>query len=114
MNARTITLAAAAALAGTVLLTPAASAAPEPPDSCPNNNMCVYSQGGFGGNEISAPPQIPFDIPANFGGVHSWYNNSDVRWCAHFASGGVYQLDTRQGLGQVYYDVISVAADGSC
>lgn len=120
MKVQLVATGAALALCGAVLFAPAAGASPagtDPPENCPDGNMCVYSDGGFGGNEISSPPSIPIDIPGNFGDVRSFYNNSSVRWCAHFgpaAGGGEYQVDPYTGVGRSFYDIVRAAADGSC
>jgi hypothetical protein len=113
---RILVTASLGALSAALLLAPSASAA-SPPDTCPGGDMCVYSQAGFGGNEISSPPSIPIDVPGNFGGVHSFYNNSSVRWCGHISiatGGGEYQIDPDVGLGTTFNDIQRFAVDGSC
>jgi hypothetical protein len=85
------------------------------PESCPVGNMCVYSQETFKGNEISSPISIAIDIPGNFGGVHSWYNNTPARWCVTLDTGGTTYIDP-YGFSNYSpaYTIVSLAANGKC
>lgn len=112
MQSTLLGIAAAGLVAAAPLATPASAYYPE---SCPPGDMCVYSQEIYKGNEISSPPFIPIDIPANFGGVHSWYNNTDARWCALLSNSAKtaiqpYSYSDRSA----QFQIVHLDANGGC
>lgn len=111
-------LSAGLAMAAMSATGPVAQASPENayyPESCPVDNMCVYSQQTFKGNEISSPTSIRIDIPGNFGGVHSWYNNTAARWCVRLDTGGTTTIEPYAFSNYgAQFTIVSLAADGTC